>query len=62
MRNQGGSRILCGVIGSPDGKEIIAATHERRVTDRHAVGIALAEPLLDAGARALLEKLRLAEP
>jgi hydroxymethylbilane synthase len=52
---------LRGVIGSPDGKEIYRGVHGGEVADRQAVGIALADRLLDAGARPLLEKLRLAQ-
>jgi hydroxymethylbilane synthase len=58
----GGQVYLRGVIGSPDGQEIYRGVHSGAVADRHAVGIALADRLLDAGARPLLEKLRLAEP
>jgi len=36
--------------------------HSGAVAERQAVGIELADRLLDAGARPLLEKLRLAEP
>jgi hydroxymethylbilane synthase len=58
----GGRVQLRGVIGSPDGKEIYRGVDSGAVTDRQAVGIALADRLLDAGARPLLEKLRLAQP
>ncbi|HJY37272.1 MAG TPA: hydroxymethylbilane synthase, partial [Steroidobacteraceae bacterium] len=58
----GGNVYLRGVIGSPDGQEIYRGVHSGAVTDRHAVGIALADRLLDAGARPLLEKLRRAQP
>jgi hydroxymethylbilane synthase len=57
----GGQLHLRGVIGSPDGKEIYRGVQSGAVADRHAVGIALADRLLDAGARPLLEKLRLAQ-
>jgi hydroxymethylbilane synthase len=53
---------LRGVIGSPDGQEIYRGVHRGNVADRQAVGIALADRLLDAGARPLLERLRLAQP
>jgi hydroxymethylbilane synthase len=53
---------LRGVIGSPDGQEIYRGVHSGPIAELHAVGIALADRLLDAGARPLLEKLRLAEP
>ena len=57
-----GNVYLRGVIGSPDGQEIYRGVHSGAVVDRHAVGIALADRLLDAGARPLLEKLRRAQP
>lgn len=53
---------LRGVVGSPDGKEIYRGVQDGAVADIHAVGTALADRLLDAGARVLLEKLRLAQP
>jgi len=53
---------LRGVIGSPDGQEIYRGVHSGAVAERHAVGIALADRLLDAGARPLLEKLRSSQP
>jgi hydroxymethylbilane synthase len=53
---------LRGVIGSPDGQEIYRGVHSGAVADGQAVGIALADRLLDAGARPLLEKLRRAQP
>lgn len=58
----GGQLHLRGVIGSPDGKEIYRGVQSGSLADRQAVGIALADRLLDAGARPLLEKLRLAQP
>ena len=58
----GGVVHLRGVIGSPDGQEIYRGVHSGAVAERQAVGIELADRLLDAGARPLLEKLRLAEP
>jgi hydroxymethylbilane synthase len=57
-----GQLQLRGVIGSPDGQEIYRGVHSGAVADRQAVGIALADRLLDAGARPLLEKLRSAQP
>ena len=50
---------LRGVIGSPDGKEMYRGVHTGAVADVQSVGTALADRLLDAGARLLLEKLRL---
>ena len=52
---------LRGVIGSPDGQEIYRGTQTGAVADIQTVGVALADRLLDAGARALLDKLRLSQ-
>jgi hydroxymethylbilane synthase len=58
-----GDRVhLRGVIGSPDGTEIYRGVHDGAVADVQAVGTALADRLLNAGARELLEKLRLPLP
>jgi hydroxymethylbilane synthase len=59
---EGGKVHLRGVIGSPDGQEIYRGVHDGVVADVQAVGTALADRLLDAGARALLDKLRLSQP
>lgn len=61
-RIEGGRILLRGVIGSPDGQEIYRGDHDGTVADLQAVGTALADRLLDAGARALLDKLRLSQP
>src|SRR6185503_20874701 len=58
----GGRIHLQGVIGSPDGQEIYRGSHDGAVADRQAIGTALADRLLDAGARGLLDKLRLSQP
>jgi hydroxymethylbilane synthase len=58
-RIEAGQVQLRGVIGSPDGQEMYRGVHTGAVTDVHSVGTALADRLLDAGARVLLEKLRL---
>ena len=58
----GGQVQLRGVIGSPDGQEIYRGVHDGAVVEAQAVGTALAERLLDAGARTLLEKLRRSQP
>lgn len=57
-RIEAGQVQLRGVIGSPDGGEMYRGVHSGAVADVAAVGTALADRLLDAGARALLEKLR----
>jgi hydroxymethylbilane synthase len=61
-RVEGGRVHLRGVIGSPDGSEIYRGVHDGAVADVQSVGTALADRLLNAGARALLEKLRLPQP
>lgn len=61
-RVDSGQVNIRGVVGSPDGQEIYRDVHYGAVADIHAVGTALADRLLDAGARALLDKLRLAQP
>ncbi len=61
-RIEGGQVHLRGVIGSPDGQEIYRGVHDGAVAEVQTVGTALADRLLDAGARALLEKLRLPQP
>jgi hydroxymethylbilane synthase len=58
-RIEGGQLQLHGVIGSPDGQEMYRGVHAGSVADVQSVGTALADRLLDAGARVLLEKLRL---
>jgi hydroxymethylbilane synthase len=58
-RIEGGQVQLRGVIGSPDGQEMYRGVHAGAVADVQSVGTALADRLLDAGARVLLEKLRL---
>ncbi len=58
-RIEGGQLQLRGVIGSPDGQEMYRGVHAGAVADVQSVGTALADRLLDAGARVLLEKLRL---
>ena len=61
-RIEGGQVHLRGVVGSPDGQEIYRGVHSGAVADLQAVGTALADRLLDAGAGALLEKLRISQP
>lgn len=57
-RIEGGQLQLRGVIGSPDGQEMYRGVHAGAVADVQSVGTELADRLLDAGARVLLEKLR----
>jgi hydroxymethylbilane synthase len=49
---------LRGVIGSPDGHEIYRGMNSGAVAKVRVIGVELADRLLDAGARQLLEKLR----
>jgi hydroxymethylbilane synthase len=57
-----GNVKLRGVIGSPDGQEIYRGVNSGAVADVQSIGTALADRLLDAGARQLLEKLRQSQP
>lgn len=49
---------LQGVIGSPDGLEMYRGSHVGNVADAEAIGVRLAEELLEDGAGELLERLR----
>lgn len=49
---------LVGVVASPDGREFYRAANAGRSTDGAALGLALAERLLAAGAQQLLDALR----
>jgi hydroxymethylbilane synthase len=54
-----GDRLqLHGVIGAPDGTEMYRGSHSGPVADAEAIGVRLAEELLNDGARQLLERLR----
>jgi hydroxymethylbilane synthase len=54
----GGRLRLRGVVGAPDGSEVYRGTEEGAPTDAQAIGVALAERLLGAGAAQLLDRLR----
>jgi len=49
---------LLGVIGSPDGRELYRGANSGKVAEATSIGAALAERLLAAGARQLLDSLR----
>jgi hydroxymethylbilane synthase len=49
---------LRGVIGSPDGREIYRGANSGSAINARSIGVELAERLLDAGARQLLDHLR----
>jgi hydroxymethylbilane synthase len=58
-----GDRVrLSGVVGAPDGGELHRGTLEGAAAEAAALGVALAERLLDAGARELLARLRADTP
>jgi hydroxymethylbilane synthase len=58
-----GDRLqLHGVIGSPDGREMYRGSQQGAIADAEAIGVKLAEALLNDGADQLLEKLRLESP
>jgi len=54
----GGQIQLHGVIGSPDGREMYRGSHSGPAVDAEAIGVSLAERLLQDGAAQLLERLR----
>jgi hydroxymethylbilane synthase len=49
---------LHGVIGSPDGREVYRGANTGASADARAIGVALAERLLQDGAEQLLNRLR----
>jgi len=53
----GGQLTLTGLIASVDGKEILKKTTSGPVSQAAALGVALAEELLDLGGRAILEEV-----
>lgn len=53
---------LHGVIGSPDGSEMYLGSRIGTATDAEAIGVRLAEKLLEDGAGQLLERLRQESP
>src|SRR5690606_18168995 len=55
---RGDELSLVGVIGSPDGREVYRDTQRGPIADALSIGRALADRMLDAGARALLDRLR----
>jgi hydroxymethylbilane synthase len=55
---RGNELSLVGVIGSPDGREVYRDAQQGPVADARSIGRALADRLLDAGARELLDRLR----
>jgi hydroxymethylbilane synthase len=57
-RIRNGELELRGIVGSPDGREVYRGTNSGPVADAEAIGTALAERLLSAGAQQLLDSLR----
>jgi hydroxymethylbilane synthase len=55
---RGDEMQLRGVIGSPDGRDLYRGANAGHPSQASAIGVALAERLLAAGARELLEALR----
>jgi hydroxymethylbilane synthase len=53
----GGKLTLTGLIASVDGKQILKETMSGPVAEAAAMGVALAEQLLDRGGRAILEEV-----
>jgi hydroxymethylbilane synthase len=48
---------LRGLVGSPDGKQIIRGEIRGAAADAHMLGVALAEDLLSRGAGAILQDI-----
>ena len=54
-RTDGDAILLKGMVGRPDGSEILRGSVQGTVSDPEALGVALAEQLLSRGARAILD-------
>ena len=61
-RIEGDRLTLHGVVGSPDGREVYRGVEVGAVSDARRIGTELADRLLGAGARALLDRLRAEHP
>jgi hydroxymethylbilane synthase len=61
-RIEGDELVLAGVVGSPNGREVYRGVERGAVADARRIGTELADRLLDAGARQLLEALRAEHP
>jgi hydroxymethylbilane synthase len=53
----GGSVTLVGLIGRPDGSEILRGTRAGNAADPEAIGVALAEDLLARGGKGILDEV-----
>lgn len=56
--HENGVLRLRGLVGSPDGSEVMRAEHSGAPEDAEAIGCAVAKDLLDQGAGRILEALR----
>ncbi|MDP6398412.1 MAG: hydroxymethylbilane synthase [Arenicellales bacterium] len=54
---QGEQLSLCGLVGRPDGSEVLFAAAEGQLADPEAIGRALAEDLLSQGAQTILQSV-----
>lgn len=61
-RIDGTNLSLVGVVGAPDGREVYRGTLQGPIADARRIGTELADRLLDAGARQLLQTLRAEHP
>lgn len=59
---EGAAVRLHGLIGTPDGAQVVRGEHIGTTADPAAVGVALAETLLNQGGAAILERLSRAVP
>ncbi len=58
----GGALLLRGLVGSPDGREVIRATRRGPVNDPAALGLAVADELLAGGAARILAAVAASTP
>jgi hydroxymethylbilane synthase len=56
-RTEGDAILLEGLVGSPDGKEIIRGSARGSVSDPESLGVKLAEELLGRGAKRILDEV-----
>ncbi len=56
-RTEGDSILLEGLVGRPDGSEIIRGSARGSVSDPEGLGVSLAEQLLGRGARTILDEV-----
>ena len=56
-QTEGEAIVLEGLVGRPDGSEIVRGSREGSVADPEGLGVALAEDLLGRGAKEILDEV-----